>query len=216
MFIIGITGGIGSGKTTVAKLLAEAGLPVISADKVSHAVTDVGGSAIPELAEVFGPDYIDDKGALKRQQTADLVFQDRKSLEMLNRIVHQHVLMQIESELERLETKGVQAVVLDVPIPVRHGFLDRCDVVYTVWTDDEIRLERLSKRGLARTEARRRIAAQMTREEYREIADGEIVNNGTVVELRQQIEELMQHELKQRGIRFKSLLSTVDDEGVSC
>jgi dephospho-CoA kinase len=98
--------------------------------------------------------------------------------------------------------------VLDVPIPVRQGFLDRCDVVYTVWADDDIRLLRLSQRGLSGSEARQRIAVQMTREEYLALSTGELVNNGTVEELRLQVEELMERELKPRGIRYKSLLSS--------
>lgn len=208
MFVIGITGGIGSGKTTVSALLAEAGLEVISADRISHSVTSAGGSAISELEAVFGSNYIDETGALNRKLTAELVFTDKQALNELNRIVHRHVLEQISAELDLLTEKKVQAAVLDVPIPVRQGFLDRCDVIYTVWADDDIRLLRLSKRGLSGTEARQRIAVQMTREEYRALSTGELVNNGTVKELRLQVEEMMERELKPRGIRYISLLSS--------
>lgn len=208
MFIVGITGGIGSGKTTVSALLAEAGLSVISADRISHSVTGAGGSAISELEAVLGSDYIDDTGALKRKLTAELVFADKQALNELNRIVHRHVLDQISAELDLLSEKKVQAAVLDVPIPVRQGFLDRCDVVYTVWADDDIRLLRLSQRGLSVSEARQRIAVQMTREEYRALSTGELVNNGTAEELRLQVEKMMERELKPRGIRYRSLLSS--------
>ena len=206
MFVIGITGGIGSGKTTVADILSEAGIKVISADKISRRVTEKDGIAIPELEETFGEEFIKD-GALNRKLTASLVFQDRKALDLLNRIVHRYVLAEMGEELDRLEEKRVKVVALDVPIPVKRGFLDRSDVVFTVWSDDESRLKRLAKRGLSRSDALQRIAMQMSREEYREIADAEILNNGGMDDLRQQIEEIIGSELRERGIRYKSFLA---------
>lgn len=214
MYVIGITGGIGSGKTTVANVLSEAGIKVICADKISRAVTEKGGVAIPELSETFGPEFIKD-GALDRRKTASLVFRDRKALDRLNRIVHKHVLDQMGEELDQLEAKRAKVVALDVPIPVRHGFLDRSDVVFTVWSDDDIRLKRLVKRGLSRSDALQRIAIQMSREEYREIADAEIVNNGTIEDLRRQVEDIIGSRLRERGIRYKSFLAVPEDEPAS-
>lgn len=206
MFVIGITGGIGSGKTTVADILSEAGIKVISADQISRRVTEKDGIAIPELEETFGEEFIKD-GALDRKLTSSLVFQDRKALDLLNRIVHRHVLAEMGEELDRLEEKRVKVVALDVPIPVKRGFLDHSDVVFAVWSDDENRLKRLAKRGLSRSDALQRIAMQMSREEYREIADAEILNNGGMDDLRQQIEEIIGSELRERGIRYKSFLA---------
>ncbi|HHU06883.1 MAG TPA: dephospho-CoA kinase [Clostridiaceae bacterium] len=206
MFVIGITGGIGSGKTTVSNILSESGIKVISADQISRSVTAKDGIAIPELQETFGEEFIKD-GALDRKLTAALVFRNRKALDLLNRIVHRHVLDQMGEELDRLEDKRVKAVALDVPIPVRQGFLDRCDVVFTVWADDEIRQKRLAKRGLSRSDALQRIAMQMSREEYREIAAAEIVNNGSIDDLRRQVEDVIGVQLRERGIRYKSFLA---------
>ncbi len=205
MLVIGITGGIGSGKTSVAAILEEAGLKVINADRVAHDVTGKDGAAVLELASAFGAEYIKD-GALDRKMMASLVFGDKNALDLLNSIVHKHVLLQMAEELDLLAEKKEKVAILDVPLPVKHGFLDRCDLVFSVWTDDEIRLARLKARGLSEAEARQRMAVQMKREEYLEIADGEILNNGSLADLRLEIEKHVGRALKERGIRYKDII----------
>ncbi len=202
MFIIGITGGIGCGKSTAADICRQAGLPVIDADELSRAVTAADGAAIPELTRQFGSAVINSQGSLDRRAMAALVFKDHRALDQLSAIVHRHVLNQMKEQVDKLAQKKVRAVVLDVPIPVKHGFLDLCDQVWVIWADDAIRLERLRGRGMDENEARRRMAMQMTREEYAGLADYVIENNQGLDELTGRIRELLNQELGQRGIRL--------------
>lgn len=203
MFIIGITGGIGCGKSTAADICRQAGLAVIDADELSRQATAAGGAAIPSIIERFGPGVVDSRGALDRQAMAKKVFQNHRALDQLSSIVHKHVLDQIGIEVAKLAEKKTRAAVLDVPIPVKHGFLDLCSQVWVVWADDEVRLARLARRGMEPAEARRRMAMQMTKEEYLALADYVILNNGTREELAASIYELLESQLSQRGIRFK-------------
>ena len=203
MFVLGMTGGIGCGKSTVAAICKEAGLPVIDADELSRKVTSTEGAAIPELIEVFGQSVIDEKGALDRQKMAQIAFHDKKALDKLSAIVHRYVLEEMQKEVKRLAEAGEKAVVLDVPIPVKHGFLDLCDQVWVVWADDSSRIERLSRRGMSEAEARRRMAMQMSREDYLALADHVIENNDSLEALRQNVLSLLTKELKERGIRIQ-------------
>jgi dephospho-CoA kinase len=202
MFVLGITGGIGCGKSTVAHICREAGLPVVDADELAHVVTGKDGAAIPELIEQFGPSIIDENGALNRKKMADRVFRDRKNLDQLSVIVHRHVLETMRQRVEALEEKNKRAVVLDVPIPVKHGFLDLCDQVWVVWTREDLRIERLAARGMTEEEARRRMAMQMSEEEYSARADHVIQNNNSLDDLRQTVMALLKQELGERGIRI--------------
>jgi dephospho-CoA kinase len=203
MFVLGITGGIGCGKSTVAAICRDAGLPVIDADELSRQVTAAGGAAIAELKELFGHSVVDENGALNRQRMARIVFGNKKTLDQLSTIVHRHVLEAMRSEVDKLKDKKQRAVVLDVPIPVKHGFLDLCDQVWVVWASEAVRIARLSRRNMGEEEARRRMAMQMSRDEYIALADHVIENDGTLDELRQAVETLLVDELKERGIRIK-------------
>ncbi len=202
MFIIGVTGGIGCGKSTVAALAAQAGLPVLDADAISREVTDTDGIAIPEIKEAFGRRAIAADGAMDRQWVAAMAFRDKPALDRLSAIIHRHVLEQMANRIEAHREKGDKALVLDVPIPIERGFVDVCDQVWLVWADDAVRIPRLLARGMPEEDIRRRIAMQMTRAEYEELADRVILNNGTREELAQSVYELFARELTARGIRY--------------
>lgn len=203
MFVLGITGGIGCGKSTVAAICRDAGLPVIDADELSRQVTAAGGAALTELRDLFGPSVLDDQGALNRQRMARLVFSDRNKLDQLSAVIHRHVLDTMRAEVEKLREKKQRAVVLDVPIPVKHGFLDLCDQVWVVWSSDEVRIARLNRRGMGEEEARRRMAMQMSRDEYIALADHVIENDSSLDALRASVEALLIQELKERGVRIR-------------
>lgn len=205
MFVIGITGGIGSGKTTVAKICAQTGLPVLDADQISRNVTAASGSALPLITEQFGEDMLADDGSLDRKKMAALVFENRRSLDRLSQIIHQQVLAEMNTSIERLEQNKVKAVFLDVPIPVKEGFLDKCDQVWVVWADEDNRINRLIGRGMSAAEARRRIKMQMTDDEYKALATHLIENNDNLDALFDQVNTLVSEELGQRGIRYRPL-----------
>lgn len=212
MFIIGITGGIGCGKTTVANLCRQAGLPVIDADEISRQVTAPSGSAIEPIIARFGKQVIDSDGGLDRAKMARQVFNDRRTLDQLSAIVHQEVIAQIALQVERLNAKKAKVVVLDVPIPVKQGFLDTCDQVWVVWAEESVRIDRLRGRGVSEEEARRRMAMQMNQEEYEAIADHVIHNDHDYQVLIDQVETLLRQELGNRGIRYQSLQQTEPHE----
>ncbi len=210
MFVIGITGGIGCGKSTVADICRKEGLQVIDADELSREATAANGSAMPEIIEKFGRQCIDEHGALDREKMAKKVFANHRALDELSAIVHRHVIESMVKAVEALDKKKVKAVALDVPIPVRHGFVDICNQIWVVWASDEHRIERLSKRGMTEAEARRRMAMQMTREEYTNLADHVIENDADLDALEKQVAKLLETELGQRGIRLEAPVEEED------
>ncbi len=202
MFVLGVTGGIGSGKSTVSGYFRDKGVQVLDADEISKQITDVGGVALPEIAELLGSRAINSKGALNRSYVASLVFSEKNKLDKLSAIIHRYVLSTIGEEIAKAAEKKVKLIVLDVPIPVRHGFVDVCNQVWVVSASDPVRLERLEGRGMDREDAKKRMAMQMTREEYEELADVVLVNDGTLEELYAQIDQAVKSELNERGIRI--------------
>ena len=200
MFVLGITGGIGSGKSTVSKYLADKGLIVIDADEISRQVTDVGGIAVPAIEEVFGKRAVKDDGSLNRKYVSGVVFKDKTKLDVLSTIIHKYVLDKMENDIQRYREKGVKCVVLDVPIPVNR-FVAMCNQIWVVTCDDGIRLSRLEGRGMDREDAQRRIAMQMTNDEYMSLGEFSIDNSGSMEDTVKQVDVLIERELNGRGIR---------------
>ena len=201
MFVLGITGGIGSGKSTVSSLLAERGLPVLDADEISRSVTGPMGRAMPEIAETFGKKVVSANGALNRKAMSDIAFSDKKKLDQLSSIIHKHVFEQIDETLKKEKEKGTKCVVLDVPIPV-NKFRELCNQIWVVTCDKDVRLARLQKRGMNKEEAERRIAVQMTDDEYCELGDHSIENSWALDDLKDKVEVLIREQLYERGIRI--------------
>ena len=201
MFVLGITGGIGSGKSTVSSYLGDKGLTVIDADEISRKVTDVGGVAVPAIAEVFGKRAVKDNGALNRKYVSGIVFKDKTKLDVLSTIIHRYVLSEMEEEVQKLREKGVKCVILDVPIPVNR-FVNMCNQIWVVTCEYNVRLARLKDRGMDMDDAKRRIAMQMTDDEYEQLGDHVIDNSGSIEETYARINELIEKELNGRGIRI--------------
>jgi len=202
MFVIGITGCIGAGKSSVAKIFADRGVRVLDADEISRKVTGPDGSSVGAIRELLGNKVVDSSGNLNRKQVAGIVFSNRTKLDKMSEIIHRQVLQEISDELEKERQKGTKVLVLDVPIPVKKGFLDVCNQIWVVSADEEVRLMRLIDRGVAEDDARRRMAMQMTREEYEDLADIVIDNNDGSDELGEKVISLINQELGKRGIRI--------------
>jgi dephospho-CoA kinase len=202
VFIVGITGGIGCGKTTVAKAFADRGITVLDADAISREVTEPKGEALPQIAEAFGPEVFNEEGGLDREKMAAIVFRDRNQVDRLSRIIHEVVLDMISKGIDNLTRKKEKVVILDVPIPVKKGFVDRCDFIIVVWADHAIRLERLAERGMDAEEAERRMLMQMTEEEYTNLADQVFYNNDGIDLIDQFVDEFIKKELNPRGIQL--------------
>ncbi|HHW93233.1 MAG TPA: dephospho-CoA kinase [Clostridiaceae bacterium] len=205
MFVLGITGGIGTGKSVVASICRAAGIQVLDADAIAHELTDRASDTTARIADVLGADLIDENGALIRDKMADLAFTDKRALDTLSAIVHEAVIATVDSRLEEAEKKKAKAIVLDAPIPVKRGFIDHADQIWVITSNDDIRLERLRRRGMSDSDALRRIRVQMSPEQYRKIADFEIVNNGTLLELEEKVHRLLRQEFGLRGIPLPGL-----------
>lgn len=204
MFVLGITGGIGTGKSTVARLCAEAGMKLIDADQLSHELTGTGGLALKKIAKHFGSEFVSE-GGLKRERMANLVFENKQALDELAAIIHKEVAKESRRLIQEYANAGYASVVMDFPIPIEEGFLDLCDAVIAVQANEGTRLERLELRGLSREAAKARMAVQMSPEEYRELADIELENNGSIAELKNQLNDILKAELGGRGIKFQEL-----------
>ncbi len=202
MFVLGITGPIGSGKSTVSKIFADKEILVLDADQISRDVTAAEGAAIDEIEEAFGPKAISSDRSLNRKHMADVVFKDNRKLDQLSSIIHKHVFIVMDKALEEQKKLKTKLVVLDVPIPVNKGFVDHCDQIWAVTCEDHIRLERLIDRGMTKEDALRRIAVQMTNDEYAALGDHVIDNSGTPDELNEAVSALIKTELNERGIRI--------------
>jgi len=201
MFVLGITGPIGSGKSTVSKYFGDREIVVLDADQISRDVTASEGDAIAQIEEEFGSKAINADRSLNRKYMADVVFKDNRKLDQLSSIIHKHVFIVMDKVLEEQKKLKTKLVVLDVPIPVNKGFVDHCDQIWAVTCEDHIRLQRLLDRGMSKEDALRRIAVQMTNDEYAALGDHVIDNSGTVDELNGKIEDLIKSELNERGIR---------------
>lgn len=185
---VGLTGGLGSGKSTVAALLGEHGAVIIDADVVAREVVRAGTPGFAAVVARFGPDVVGRDGELDRAALARIVFADGAALDELNAIVHPLVGSR-SAELAAAVPPGA-VVVHDIPLLAENGLADRFDTVVVVEADREIRLARLAERGLTRAEAEARMAAQATDEKRRAIADEIVRNDGDLDSLARQVDRL--------------------------
>ncbi|AWB81995.1 dephospho-CoA kinase [Corynebacterium yudongzhengii] len=192
MRIIGLTGGIGSGKSTAATMLAEAGFPVIDADKLAREVVEPGMPALRELAEAFGEDILDGKGALRRSLLAERAFSSKENTERLNAITHPAIRRLQQQRIQEAADAGAHTVIYDMPLLIEQGLDEEMDLTVVVHTDRQLRIERLeSARGISPQDAARRMDAQVDDETRLSKADVVLDNSGTLEELAQQVDRLV-------------------------
>ena len=189
MILVGLTGGIGSGKSSVSALLAEHGAVIIDADAITRELQQPGAPLLAEIAAAFGPDVIDGEGALDRAAVAAKVFGDADALKRLNAIVHPAVGREMAARLDAQRDTG-NVVVLDIPLLVENPRAGLCGTI-VVDLPTELAVERLVEfRGMSRHDAEARISRQATREQRIAIADRVIDNSGTVDDLRRQVDDV--------------------------
>jgi dephospho-CoA kinase len=194
---VGLTGGIGSGKSEVSKRLAAQGAVVIDADAIAREVVAAGTDGLAEVVEAFGPEILRADGQLDRPRLGDIVFADPALRGKLNAIVHPRVGARM-AELER--GAGPRAIVVhDVPLIAENGLAGGYDLVLVVDVPPRIQVERLVRyRGMTREQAQARMAAQASREQRLAIAGIVIDNSGSLAELDRQVGDLWA-ELRRRA-----------------
>ncbi|TVX76794.1 dephospho-CoA kinase [Corynebacterium sp. NML180780] len=191
MYMIGLTGGIGSGKSTVAALMRQRGFPVVDADQVARDNMEPGSPVLAAVAEEFGADLLGPDGALDRAELARRAFASEEGTQRLNAITHPAIRAESARRFAALEAAGERAAVYDMPLLVELGMDQDMDMTVVVDVNPEERVRRLvAHRGLDEADARNRIARQIPDVERRAAADVVLDNNGTEDKLAQQVDTL--------------------------
>ena len=205
--LIGLTGGIGSGKTAVSDLLAQFGAGVIDTDLIAHHITAPGGCAIPPIKTYFGDEFIDSNGALDRSKMRSLVFQNLEAKKALEAITHPLIKQQTIKLAKQLAEDGFPYLVFVVPLLVESEiWKGQIDHLVVVDCPEELQIERVMQRSnLSRAEVMAILKAQATRQERLAVADTVIENQGQLAELQKAVEQLHQKIL---GIKKDKLSSS--------
>jgi dephospho-CoA kinase len=207
--IVGLTGGIACGKTTVAELLAQHGADVIDLDEIGHQLLEKGNPVFDQIVQAFGVEILDESGNISRAKLGRIVFHDSGCRLRLNQITHPAIIEQSLAEAQRLAALGTdRVVIIDAPLLIEAGMQDTMDIVVVVISNEKIQLDRLIQRsikqkspptlfqrgipkgGLSVKEAQARIHSQMPLSEKVKYADFVVENNGGLDELRMKVAEL--------------------------
>lgn len=184
--ILGLTGGIACGKSTISAYLKEFGLPVIDADECSRAVVEKGSIGLEKLTEIFGNKILENDGTLNRKVLGQIVFSDSEQLSLLNSVMEPLIREEISRRLN--QENNADLVVLDAPLLIEQHYDKICDFIMTIDVPKKIQLERLIERdNLSEDEAKSRIESQLSSRERNGFADVVIDSSGTVEQTRKQV-----------------------------
>jgi dephospho-CoA kinase len=191
--VIGLTGGIASGKSTVAKMFRAHSIPVIDADEIAKAVVVQGTSTYKNIVQAFGKQVLQEDGEIDRAKLGAIIFNDEQQRNTLNQIVHPVVRKEMLMQRDQYIKEGVSAVVLDIPLLYESNLMYLVEKVLVVWVDQQTQLQRLMKRNnFLQEEARARIHSQMSLEKKKEMADYIIDNTGSIEDTEAQIRCILQ------------------------
>lgn len=189
MLLVGLTGGLGAGKTTVARMLADRGAIVVDADELARRAIEPGTRGHRKVLEMFGDDVLAEDGSIDRRALADVVFADPEARRALESITHPEVFRMLAEEVEI--RRGTDAVlVFDAPLIVETGFDASTDLLVVVSADPAAQIERVVARGMDRGEAEARIAAQASPDEREARADVVVRNDGELEDLERRVDAL--------------------------
>ncbi|TYS19713.1 dephospho-CoA kinase [Rossellomorea vietnamensis] len=190
--IIGLTGGIASGKSTVSSLLAQKGFTVVDADLAARKVVEPGEPAYLKIVETFGQDILNKEGTLDRAALGNIIFYNEERRKELNGIVHPAVRAEMLAEKEKAFENGKQTVVMDIPLLFESNLTWMVEKTVVVYVDRDTQLSRLMLRNrLTEEEAEARVNSQMSLDEKRNLADAVLDNRGTIDETGVQLDDLL-------------------------
>ena len=189
--VIGLTGGIGSGKSTVSQFLMELGAVIIDADKVGHEAFLPDTPAWHDVTTAFGQDIIAPSGEIDRNKLGEIVFNDPESLSRLNRIMHPRMYDMMRAQIEEHRKQGVAVIVIEAAILIEANWQSMVDEIWVTVTPEETVIKRLKEqRGLDEEQTKARIRSQLANDERRKHADMVINNNGDLDEIRVKVTAL--------------------------
>lgn len=199
--IIGLTGGIATGKSTVAKMLAEAGAVIIDADQVAREVVEPNTPTLANLVTAFGKSILDEKGVLNRHALGRIVFQDKARLEQLNALMQPIIRTTIMAQMEDAKADQKELVVIDAPLLFEQHYEHDVDLIVVVSVSAKVQLQRLMARDqLEKAAAKARIASQLPLAKKRQQADIVIHNGGSVEATRLQVVKLLEKVRQQADV----------------
>jgi dephospho-CoA kinase len=192
MGYFGLTGGVASGKSTVARMFEELGAKVIDADRIGHELLGSTQPPYNEIVRRFGKEVLDASGEIDRRRLGAIVFSDAAKLRELNAILHPRIIERVEAEAQRYRAQDPRAVILvDAALIFEAGIGSRFEKLLVAWCPPEMQIERLmAKAGLSRKKAEQRVAAQIPSDEKRRRADYVIDSSGSLEDTRKQVERL--------------------------
>jgi len=192
MKVIGLTGGIASGKSTASSVLSKLGAKIIDADKVGHGIYIPNTDAWKDIIETFGNDLLLPDKTINRKKLGEIVFNDKEAVKKLNQIVHPRMYKNFEQTIDTFnkENNGKGVIVLDAAILIEAKWLPLVDEVWLVIADEETVIKRLCEKGFTKEHARARIASQLSDEERKKHADIIIENSDSVANLKKRVNEL--------------------------
>ncbi|MCG8484690.1 MAG: dephospho-CoA kinase, partial [Clostridia bacterium] len=187
MKVIGLTGGIGSGKSEAQRYLTSKKIPVIDADRISRDIVKPGSEVLMEITDAFGANIILEDGSLDRKALGKIVFSNKEKLDILNNIMHKRILNEIKHQLALIKAP---LVVIDAPLLIETGLYKIVDEVWVIDLETHFQIERVKMRdNLSENEIKKRIHSQLPREERKKYAHVIINNSGTIESLYLQIDQ---------------------------
>ncbi|TDT61188.1 dephospho-CoA kinase [Fonticella tunisiensis] len=201
MVIVGLTGGIASGKSTISNMIRKYNIPVIDADIIAREIVMKGSPVLNRIISEFGDDVLNHDGTLNRKRLADIVFSDKEKLKKLNMITHPVIKAEIIKQIEALRERNTSCCVIDVPLLIEGGFTDIVDYVVLIYVDDKTQLQRLMDRDrLSKGEAKKRISSQMKFSEKKKYADFIIDNSGSIEDTRREVDRVIKGICSMEGL----------------
>lgn len=192
MIKVGLTGGIGSGKSTVSRMISDCGFDVIDADNIAREVLDTYPEILQKVKDSFGTGFFDWRNEFRRKEFGNHIFRFPKERVKYENIIMPYIISEINKKFDEFEKKGRKVVVLDAPTLIENNMHEDMDIVIVVWVDNSSQLTRLKSRDkLMQSEAVNRINAQMSLDKKKEYANFIIDNSDTLLKTKEQVEDIV-------------------------